>query len=47
MASNITYDKAYDAVDRDDFMKMIEVDRFGRSVGLGCDEDDPRPIALF
>jgi len=28
VAENITYDKAYDAVDRDDFMSMIEVDRY-------------------
>jgi len=28
VAENITYDKAYDAVDRDDFMTMIEVDRY-------------------
>jgi hypothetical protein len=28
LAEQITYDRAYDAVDRDDFMKMIEVDRY-------------------
>jgi hypothetical protein len=28
VAENITYDKAYDAVDRDDFMTMLEVDRY-------------------
>jgi hypothetical protein len=29
MADHITHDKVYDTVDRDDFMKMIEVDRYG------------------
>ncbi len=28
MAENFTYDKAYNAVDRDDFLSMIEVDRY-------------------
>lgn len=28
MANDITYDKAYNTVDRDDFMSMIEVDRY-------------------
>jgi hypothetical protein len=29
MADHITHDKVYDTVDRDDFMTMIEVDRYG------------------
>src|SRR5271156_5575022 len=30
MAQQITYDKAYDAVGRDDFPAMLEVPRYGR-----------------
>ena len=29
MADHITYDPAYNTVDRDDFRSMIEVDRYG------------------
>ena len=33
MADHITHDEIYDAVDRDDFDSMIEVDRYARRTG--------------